>query len=137
LKESHVKTVQTQKREFATKMKFKGFNDSYVNIRRFFGLVCEEYEPFKIILTRALGICRLTDRIIGFQLEEENSKCSTFDCRNRTNLYAVVQNGKTKKLYLLPICHYCIEKGLARYVDAIVLNMRKILSKPKYLAQII
>jgi hypothetical protein len=114
-------------------MKFKRFNDSYINIRKFFGLVCEEYEPFKLILTRALGICRLTDRIIGFQLEEEVEKCSVYNCKNKTNLYAIVQNGKTKRLYLLPICHSCIEKKLTKYINVLILNMKSVLSKPKYL----
>jgi hypothetical protein len=116
-------------------MKFKGFNETYINIRKLFGLVCNEYEAFKVVLTRALGICRLTDSVIGFQVEEEANCC--IKCKTLTTFYAVVQRERTKKLYLIPVCYSCIKRSLIEYINSLIINMRNVLKQPKYLAQAI
>jgi len=120
-------------------MKFKRFNKTYRNIRRFFGLTCEEYDMAKILITRALWVSRLSDKIIGFQMEEKPSKCIYYydGCKNLTNLYAVVQREFTKKLYLVPICPTCIENRLRQYIEGIIANMKRLLTSKEFLVYLI
>ena len=126
--------------DFPQKMKFKRFNKTYLNVRRFFNLTLDEAEAIKVVLTRALHITRLEDRIIGFQFEEKESPCYFnlfLSCKNKTKLYAVVQRRTNKKLYLVPICVDCIKKNLELYFKELTNNLKRTLSQPKYLVYMI